>query len=129
MASLVLSLLLGCFQLSAATVTLEFILPSPDDQNVIRFQCINDFGFPDPGARFNFRTSTSSMKNLRTDVGQNYRTYTITSEKEGFVFCTIGEESSDPVVFAGELNRGVLIRWNGLVEWNSGMEYWNGGML
>ena len=25
--------------------------------------------------------------------------------------------------------RGVLIRWNGLVEWNSGMEYWNGGML
>ena len=24
---------------------------------------------------------------------------------------------------------GVLIRWNGLVEWNSGMEYWNGGML
>ena len=23
---------------------------------------------------------------------------------------------------------GVLIRWNGLVEWNSGMVYWNSGM-
>ena len=26
-------------------------------------------------------------------------------------------------------NRGVYIRWNGMVEWNSGMDYWNGGML
>ena len=26
-------------------------------------------------------------------------------------------------------DRVVLIRWNGLVEWNSGMEYWNGEML
>ena len=24
---------------------------------------------------------------------------------------------------------GVYIRWNGMVEWNSGMDYWNGGML
>ena len=24
--------------------------------------------------------------------------------------------------------RGVFIRWNGLVEWNGGMEYWNSGM-
>ena len=24
---------------------------------------------------------------------------------------------------------GVYIRWNGIVEWNSGMDYWNGGML
>ena len=21
------------------------------------------------------------------------------------------------------------IQWNGMVEWNSGMDYWNGGML
>jgi len=21
---------------------------------------------------------------------------------------------------------GVYIRWNGMVEWNSGMDYWNG---
>ena len=27
-----------------------------------------------------------------------------------------------------ELLLGVLIRWNGLVEWNGGMEYWNSGM-
>ena len=25
-------------------------------------------------------------------------------------------------------NTGVLIRWNGTVEWNTGMEQWNGGM-
>jgi len=25
--------------------------------------------------------------------------------------------------------RSVYIRWNGMVEWNSGMDYWNGGML
>ena len=25
--------------------------------------------------------------------------------------------------------RGVYIRWNGMVEWNSGMYYWNGGIL
>jgi len=24
---------------------------------------------------------------------------------------------------------GVYIRWNGMVEWNSGMDYWNGGIL
>ena len=24
---------------------------------------------------------------------------------------------------------GVYIQWNGMVEWNSGMDYWNGGML
>ena len=24
---------------------------------------------------------------------------------------------------------GVYIRWNGMVEWNSEMDYWNGGML
>jgi len=24
---------------------------------------------------------------------------------------------------------GVYIRWNGMVEWNSGMDYWDGGML
>ena len=24
---------------------------------------------------------------------------------------------------------GVYIRWNGMMEWNSGMDYWNGGML
>ena len=24
---------------------------------------------------------------------------------------------------------GVYIRWNGMVEWRSGMDYWNGGML
>ena len=32
-------------------------------------------------------------------------------------------------IFCADLGTGVLIRWNGLVEWNSGMEYWNGGML
>jgi len=25
--------------------------------------------------------------------------------------------------------KGVYIQWNGMVEWNSGMDYWNGGML
>jgi len=25
--------------------------------------------------------------------------------------------------------QGVYIRWNGMMEWNSGMDYWNGGML
>jgi len=24
---------------------------------------------------------------------------------------------------------GVYIQWNGMVEWNSGMDYWDGGML
>ena len=24
--------------------------------------------------------------------------------------------------------KGVFIRWNGTVEWNSGMEWWNSGM-
>ena len=24
---------------------------------------------------------------------------------------------------------GVYIPWNGMMEWNSGMDYWNGGML
>ena len=24
---------------------------------------------------------------------------------------------------------GVYIQWNGMVEWNSGMDYWNGGLL
>ena len=27
------------------------------------------------------------------------------------------------------LGMGVYFRWNGMVEWNSGMDYWNGGML
>ena len=28
-----------------------------------------------------------------------------------------------------DILRGVFIRWNGTVEWNSGMvEYWNSGM-
>jgi len=27
------------------------------------------------------------------------------------------------------LGLGVYIRWNGMVEWNSGLDYWNGGML
>jgi len=27
------------------------------------------------------------------------------------------------------LGVGVYIRWNGMVEWNSGMDYWNGEML
>ena len=31
--------------------------------------------------------------------------------------------------FVEGLGRGVYIRWNGMVEWNSGMDYWNGGML
>jgi len=24
---------------------------------------------------------------------------------------------------------GVYIQWNGMVEWNSGMDYWNDGVL
>ena len=28
----------------------------------------------------------------------------------------------------GASKKGVFIRWNGTVEWNSGMEWWNSGM-
>ena len=93
------SILLFYAQLTWGTVTLDFMLPS-NDLNVIRLQCINDQGFPDPDARFKFRGSTNFIP---TNGSQDYLTYIISPETEGFVHCTIGEESSVPVVFAGNL--------------------------
>ena len=39
--------------------------------------------------------------------------------------------SSHQWTMAGQqhVGMGVYFRWNGMVEWNSGMDYWNGGML
>ena len=84
------------------TPTLNFNLHSNDDPNVVRFECINNEGEPDPTAKFEFRNSTRDLIAQRgTDASRSYLTYTIT--KDSIIRCIVGEEHSNELMFAGKV--------------------------
>ena len=88
--------------MAVGTPTLNFNLRSNDDPNVVRFECINNDGAPDPSARFEFRNSTRDLIAQRdTDASQSYLTYTIT--KDSIIRCIVGEEQSNELMFAGKV--------------------------
>ena len=81
--------------------TLDFYLPSIEDANVVRFECINDHGEPDPTARFEFYNSTGALI-TRQDANQSYLTYTIT--EDAIIRCIVGQERSQDFMFAGKVS-------------------------
>ena len=90
------------FHIVLGTPILDFYLRSKDDPNVVRFECINNDGEPDPSARFEFRNSTRDLIAQRdTDASQSFLTYTIT--KDSIIRCILGEEHSNDFMFAGKV--------------------------
>ena len=86
----------------SGTPTLDFFLPSNEPPNVIRFECINSNGVPDPTARFEFYNSTRDLITRQdTDINQVYLTYTIT--EDSIIRCIVGEQHSEDFMFAGKL--------------------------
>ena len=84
------------------TPTLNFNLPSNGDPSVVRFECINNDGQPDPSARFEFRNNTRDLIAQRgTDASQSFLIYTIT--EDSIIRCIVGKEHSNELMFAGEL--------------------------
>ena len=82
--------------------TLDFYLHSKKFPNVVRFECINNDGEPDPTARFEFRNSTRNLIAQRgTDTSQSYLTYNIT--EDAVIRCIVGEEHSNYFIFTGKV--------------------------
>lgn len=99
MASLKFLLICSLLQFTCSIIDLDFRLLS-DNPNDVGLLCINDNGFPDSNARFKFHNSLGmTFKSSQIDTGTDYLTYNLT---EAVILCMIGDESSTPVVFAGE---------------------------
>ena len=83
---------------------LDFYKPSDEAPNVLKLECIDSGGRASSNARFKFYNSTGALlRDQPTDTNRNYLTYNIARDSEAIVRCTIGEEHSGDISFAGNL--------------------------
>ena len=73
-------------------------------QNELILECIDSGGRASSNARFEFHNSTGALlRDQPTDTNRNYLTYNITRDSEAIVRCTVGDEHSEDIAFAGNL--------------------------
>ena len=83
---------------------LDFYKPSEKTPNVLRLECIDSGGRANSNARFDFYNSTGALlRDQPADTNRNYLTYNIARDSEAIVRCTVGEEHSGDISFAGNL--------------------------
>ena len=104
MAFLLIYILFWCsIQDTLSIPTLDYYLPSMEDPNSLRLECINTDGQIDRNARFKFYNSMNVLfKERLTDENSNYLTYNITEDFEVLVRCVIDGVRSEAVWFVGK---------------------------
>ena len=103
------------------TPILDFYLNSKKFPNVIRFECINNYGVPDHTARFEFRNSTGDLIVQRgTDTSRSFLTYTIT--EDSVIRCRIGEEYSNDLNFTGKVTMRYILAIF-IAPWTRGLNF------
>ena len=105
MAFLLIYILFWCsIQDTLSIPSLDFYLPSREDPNSLRLECINDHGVVYRNSSFKFYNNTNVailFKELATDENSSYLTYNITEDFEVLVRCVIDGVHSEAVWFVG----------------------------
>ena len=103
MAFLLIYILFWCsIQATLSIPTLDYYLPSREDLNLLRLECLNT-GQIDRNARFKFYNSMNVLfKERLTDENLNYLTYNITEDFEVLIRCVIDGVHSEAIWFVGK---------------------------
>ena len=103
MAFLLIYILFWCsVQDTLSIPTLDYNLPSREDPNSLRLECINDGGQVDRNARFKFYNNMNVLfKERLTDENKIYFMYNIAEDFEALVRCVIEGVHSEAIWFVG----------------------------